>query len=145
MKFSKIANKSILLDIPTSSLLSSLKQRRIDYGLSVKKLAEKLCINHWSVQCYEQRKSPPCLLNLMNISEFFRYDLSESLNYKFFHGLIQADKIKARMKTLGLTCAELARQTGYCRGAVYETINLRSGTSLFSLNAVLNVLGKEVS
>ena len=145
MKFSKLANKSVLLDTPTNTLLSSLKQRRIDYGLSVKELAEKLCVNRVSVECYEQRKSPPCLLNLINISEFFNYDLSKSLNYKFFHGLIQADSIKARMKSLGLTCAELAKLSGYSRSVVYETINLRSGTSLFSLNAVLNVLGKEVS
>ena len=145
MKFSKIANKNILLDVPTSTLLSSLGQRRIDFGMSVKELAKELSLSPRSIRCYELGHYPPTLLNLINISEFFRYDLSKSLNYKFFHGLIRADKIKARMKSLGMTCTELAQLTGYCRGIVYETINLRSGTSLFSLSTVLNVLGKEVS
>ena len=143
MKFSKLANKNILLDVPSSTLLSSIKQRRIDYGLSVKQLAEKLCISHRSIQSYEQGKYPPILLTLINMGEFFGYDLSDSLNYKFFHGLIRSDEIKERMKYLGLTYVELARLTGYSRSVIYETINLRSGTSLFSLNAVLKVLNIE--
>ena len=140
MKFNKIANKSILLDTPTTSLLSSLKARRIAHGLSITQLAEKLCVSRRSIDNYEQKKSPPCLLNLINMAEFFSYDLSDSLNYKFFHGLIRADRIRARIKSIGLTSTELARLTGYNKSSINAAIRLREDISIYCLNAVLNVL-----
>ena len=142
MKFSKIANKNVLLDVPTSTLLSSLEQRRIDFGLSVKELAKKLSLSPRSIRCYELGHYPPTLLNLINISEFFRYNLSPSLNYKFFHGLIHSDEIKARMKFLGLTCVEVARLTGYSAKTISSAININASTSIFCLNAVLSVLDR---
>ena len=140
MKFSKIANKQVLLDIPTSSLLSSLKQRRLTYGLSITELADKLCISRRSITSYERKEYPPTLLTLINIGEFFSYDLSPSLNYKFFHGLIRSDEIKAHIKLAGLTCVELACLTGYNIKSVYNAVNISANTSLFCLDAVLNAL-----
>ena len=140
MRFSKLANKNVLLDIPTNSLLSSLKGRRIEQGLSINQLAKKLSLSWKSIRNYEQRKYPPCLLNLINMAEFFSYDLSDSLNYKFFHGLIRADRIRARMKSIGLTGTKLARLTGYSSAVVNAAIRLNEETSIFCLNAVLNAL-----
>ena len=142
MKFNKIANKNVLLDVPTSTLLSSLKERRLAYGLSTTELAGKLCISRRSITSYERKEYPPTLLTLINIGEFFSYDLSPSLNYKFFHGLIHSDEIKARMKFLGLTCVEVARLTGYSAKTISSAININASTSIFCLNAVLSVLDR---
>ena len=143
MKFSKIANKQVLLDIPTSSLLSSLKQRRLTYGLSITELADKLCISRRSIACYERKEYPPTLLTLINIGEFFSYDLSDSLNYKFFHGLIRSDEIKERIKFVGLTCVELACLTGYSVKSIYSAIHISANASIFCLDAVLKALGSK--
>ncbi len=140
MRFNKLANKKILLDIPTSSLLSSLRNRRETYGLSVSQLAEKLCVNRSTIDRYERRDYPPTLLTLINMSEFFSYDLSASLNYKFFHRQICADELKARIKSMGLTSNELASLTGYSKAAINVAIRLSDDTSIFCLNAVLNAL-----
>lgn len=140
MRFNKLANKKILLDIPTSSLLSSLRNRRETYGLSVSQLAEKLCVNRSTIDRYERRDYPPTLLTLINMSEFFSYDLSASLNYKFFHRQIRADELKARIKSMGLTSNELASLTGYSKAAINVAIRLSDDTSIFCLNAVLNAL-----
>ena len=140
MKFSKLANKKILLDVPTSTLLGSLKERRIEYKLSVKQVAEKLCISISSIGYYERGIYPPSLLNLMNLAEFFAFDLSKSLNYKFFHGLIRSDEIQKRIKRSGLTMYELAHMTGYSRTNISEAVKLTSNASIFCVNAVLNAL-----
>lgn len=79
----------------------------------------------------------------MKLAELFGYDLSDSVNYKYFYRTIQPLSIKSSLRKYGLTYGEVSRLTGYDKGHIYESVNLFPETTLACLSAVLEVIRQE--
>ena len=93
---------NIAIDAPTREFLQSMKASRVSRGLSQYKLAEAVGTKRANIQTYESGRNLPALTMLMRLADFFGYDLSESINYKYFHGYLAPSKIKAELTRWGL-------------------------------------------
>lgn len=135
--------KCIADDSITREFLACLKVMRMKAGLSQKGLADMLNIRKNDVQCYELGRNSPSLSVLMRLAEFFKYDLSESVNYKFFHQTIKPSSLKRELKRFGLSYTEIGKLAGYDRQQIFETVNYRKYASVGCMAAILEILKHE--
>ena len=129
----------VALDPPTLTLLSSLRPLRVSANLTQKALANHLNITEGSITAYEKRKVAPKLGVLIRLADFFNYDLSESVNYKYYHRLIDPPALKDRIKRSGLRYLDIAELTGYSEHMILTSINLKCA-SLPCLYAIFRAL-----
>ncbi len=129
----------VALDPPTVTLLSSLKSMRKRAGLTQEALANHLSVAKGSITAYEKRRVAPKLSVLMRLANFFNYDLSESVNYKYYHRLIDPPTLKDRIKHLGLRYWDIGELTGYSERMIIGSINLNLA-SLPCLYAIFRAL-----
>ena len=80
---------------------------------------------------------------LMRLAEIFGYDLSDSVNYKVYHGELKPQNIKRLLCRYGLSYGELSELTGYAAANIYASVNQKSYGSIACLSAVLEVLRRE--
>ena len=138
-----LGRKCIVLDDPTAKFLGSLRILRKARGLRQTDIVRLLGLSRASIKGYEQGKKLPSLSTLFKLADFFCVNLSENVNHKVFTSTLSSYDIKQRMKRYGLTCRELERLTGYSRRRVSDAVNLKTGCSVQSLAAVLDVLNAE--
>lgn len=129
----------VALDPPTVTLLTSLKPLRVSANLTQEALANHLSTTKESIFAYEKRKVAPKLEALMSLANFFNYDLSESVNYKYYHRLIDPPTLKDRIKRLGLRYLDIGELTGYSERMIIGSINLNPA-SLPCLYAIFKAL-----
>ena len=135
--------KEILLDEPTKKFLSSLRFLRKRAGKSLKDIAEQIDSTLHSVHDWEVGRCYPQLEKLIRLAEIFNYDISESLNYKYFSRTINPQVIKQSMKRYGLDYLELEHITGFKRNRVRASVLLRDDGTISCLAAVLAVIEQE--
>ena len=135
--------KIILLDEPTKKFLSSLKSLRSAAGKSQKEIAEQIDTTFYSISDWENGKCYPYLEKLIKLAEIFNYDISESLNYKYFYKKLNPQVIKDAMKRYGLDYLELEHITGFNRTRVRASILLRDDGAVQILADVLAVIEQE--
>ena len=135
--------KRIVLDEPARKFLQSLKAMREDAGLSKAVLAEAIGIARTNLTNYENGKRLPSLEVLIKLAEFFRYNLSESLNYKLYNGEISPAWLCCQLKRYGFNYAELSRMTGYSLYSVRNCFVFSRRITPQCLYAVLEVLEQE--
>ena len=131
--------KYIVLDEPTSKFLSTLRTRREEIGQKQKDVALAVKIAPPMLYIYETGKRYPTLQTLMKLADYFGYDLSESVNYKFYRGEIRPSETKERIQRQRLTYLQLALATGYSQKSVGQSVRQAPNGSLLCLNAVLGV------
>ena len=138
-----MCDKMILLDEPAKRFIASLKSLRNKAGLTLAQVGELLNCDMRTVLSYESRRYTPHLRNFIRLAEILGYDLSESLNYRYYHRKISPSDIKHEMRQFGLSITELAKLTGYERPRVSLSVNMSSKGSLLCLGAVLDVIQHE--
>ena len=135
--------KTIALDETTRKFLGELRNFRRMVGKTQREMAQALNVHRTTYQNYELGLRLPTLENLMRLAESFGYDLSESVNHKFFYGTLQPNDIKRELKRYDLPLSELSKQTGYSTDRLECAITLNLRSSLPCLSAVLEVLRYE--
>lgn len=135
--------KLIYLDEPAIKFLSVLRSERQKLGLSLREAASYLKCDLSTLSNYEKSENTPMIDTFIKLSELYHYDISESINYKYFYRTITAKQIKAKLKRYGLETSELSRLTGYGRYVIINTKNLYSTCSLPCLAAILKIIEQE--
>ncbi|MBQ7543671.1 MAG: helix-turn-helix transcriptional regulator [Synergistaceae bacterium] len=135
--------KTIALDGPTQEFLRGLRGMRENAGLSQRELCKALNISRGTFHMYELGLNNPSLGMLMRLAEYFGYDLSDSVNYKVYHGKLTPADIKRTIRRYGLDYRELSRLTGYNFQHISQSVNMSGRWSAECLSAVLEVLRHE--
>ena len=76
-------DRFIHVDDDTRSLLASIKQLRINLGLSQRKLAALIHIPQSTLGHYERGDNFPCLRHFLKLAAFFHWDISNNINFLF--------------------------------------------------------------
>ena len=136
-------SKEIFLDEPVKKFLASLKSLRIKAGKSRYEIADILNTTYHVIWDWEFGRCYPHLKSLIRLAEIFNYDISESLNYKYFYKTISSQVIKDSMRRYGLNYLELEQITGFNHNRVRASILLRNDGTISCLAAVLAVIEQE--
>lgn len=89
----RTGSKMIALDEPTQKFLSILKALRIAAGVSREEIAEIAGTSKSDMKMYELGFYQPSLGILMRLAEYFSYDLSDSVNYKYHHKKLNPSEV----------------------------------------------------
>ena len=136
-------NKEIFLDEPAKKFLASLKSLRKSAGKTRYEIANNIGATYRSIWDWETGRIYPRLEKLIRLAEFFNYDISNSINYKYFYKTLRPDVIQLSMRRYGLTCKELEELTGFKRNRVRASIMLRDDGTIACLAAVLAIIEQE--
>ena len=139
----RAGTKFIVQDEPTLRFLGAMRSVRRNAGLTLREVSRMLGIPYATLKTYEGGYNCPSLHTLMKLAELFGYDLSDSVNYKYYYRTIQPLAIKNSLRKYGLTYVEVSRLTGYDKGHIYESVNMLPKTTLGCLAAVLEVIRHE--
>ena len=136
-------NKCIVLDGVTQEFLSRLRELRQSLGLTQNEAASALGIHKDLLRLYEYGRKIPYLERLIMLADFYCYDISGSINYKFYHGEIKLWNIKAQLKIYGLRSCELSEHTRYSTGRINQVIRSKKLSSILCLASILEVINHE--
>ena len=139
----KVKRKCVALDAVTAEFIATLKERRLSAGLTQKSLAYVIGVNVTSVSDYERGRAMPSLRNLIRLASVLGYDLSDSINYKFFYRQINVATLRSMFNKLGMSYMELSKLTGYDARLVKDSLLQTPTGSLPCLYAVNAVLERE--
>ena len=136
-----MSNKKLFLDDSTLKFLRNLKSLREKSGLTREQTAAIIGITVDTLTRYECLHRPPSVKVFTQLAALFNYDISGNVNYRVYTGKIDYQKIKAKIRSLGLSSAKLARLTSYSEASINSVVNKNSNeSSIACLNAVLDVL-----
>ena len=135
--------KLIVLDEITRKFLSELRTERKLRGLTLKETAGYIGCVFSKISEFERGDVYPSLETLMRLSELYEYDISGSVNYRYYHGKISSNKILSEMKRYKLTCKELTCLTGFGLLAIYRAVHMDRGASLECISSILSVIERE--
>ncbi len=133
--------KMIVLDGPTQRFLEELPKLRGKLGQTQRELAASINLPYSTYKNYERRVRSPTLGNLMKLAEYFGYDLSESVNYKYYHN--EFPDLKEKLSHYGLSMVELSSMTKYVLQQVWRSVHKRERGSVSCYGAILEVLSSE--
>ncbi|MBQ3446205.1 MAG: helix-turn-helix domain-containing protein [Synergistaceae bacterium] len=133
--------KMIVLDAPTKRFLEELPKLRGKLGQTQRELAASINLPYSTYKNYERRVRSPTLGNLMKLAEYFGYDLSESVNYKYYHN--EFHDLKAKLSHYGLSMVELSSMTKYVLQQVLRSVHKQERGSVSCYAAILEVLSSE--
>ena len=135
--------KIIVLDGPTQRFLEEFPKLREKLGLTQSELAASINLPIDTYKKHEIHKDTPSLKVLMSLVEYFGYDLSESVNYKYYHQEIPPSELREKLRRYGLNAKELSRLTGYSLSQVKGVIYDLPRSSVLCYAAILEVLRSE--
>ena len=138
-----INNKLIALDNVTVDFLKNLRPLRKKLGYTQNYVAQQVNVQPSSIIGYEKGYGCPTLLTLIKLAEVLKFDISESINYKFFYGKIKKSKIREDMRSFALSFRELSRIIGISRDSVRVTARFLPKASIPCLLAILQVIEQE--
>ncbi len=137
-----VSNKKICEDAPTREFLRDLKKYREAQGYTREELAQRIGVSPLTLRDYERQASIPVLVNLLKLAEVLNYDISHSLNYKYFHRKITPAKLRIQMHERGITPPQLSRRTGYPLCMVHDVLKDTPKLSLQCFGAIQQVLSE---
>ena len=112
------ANKKICLDEVSVRFLRSLKSERQKLGMSQGQLGKLIGATRSIISAYEVGYRLPTVGYFVKLAEVLCYDLSSSVNYKYWYGQIDWLKLRQQLRNYGFTCSELSVYVGYQVSAV---------------------------
>ena len=140
-----VETKLIVLDEITADFLHNIRAIRKNLGFTQHEIASYANTTRASITAYEHGIAHPELGILIKLAEILEVDISQSVNYKFFHGKIKKHKLKEAIRDYGLSLPEIASLTGFHERTVSEALRLRPNASLQCLNAVIELIRQEQS
>lgn len=138
-----INTKNIALDDITAEFLCNLRHLREAQGFTQKFIAEYANTTRTCVTCYEQGKSIPSLRTLIKLAEVLKYDISQSVNYKFFYRKINPDKIMKSIRVHGFSFVEISSIVGYSPEKVSLAVRAKPNASIQCLHEIMQLLQRE--
>lgn len=134
-----MSDKRIVLDGITLKFLRELRNIRNQRGLTVRRVSLKLGLSLGLLTHYESGRVLPGLSRLIKLAKYYEYDISRSINYKFYHGKINPDDINAELERYGLSPLELSEITGYQATRIRDAVNIKHGT-LLCLGVIFEII-----
>ena len=117
------------------------RKKREEAGYTLRQLAEKLGMRSTaSLSKYEASTGLHVLGVLVRLAEILGYDLSRSLNYKFFHGRINVSRFRERVARCGLDYLELSKRINFADSQAENALNMTQCASLECLSAIMSYL-----
>ncbi|MBQ6664140.1 MAG: helix-turn-helix transcriptional regulator [Synergistaceae bacterium] len=138
-----INNKLIALDDVTVYFLKNLRSLRKKLGYTQYYVAQQVDVKPSSIIGYEKGYGNPTLLTLIKLAEVLKFDISESINYKFFYGKIKKSKIREDMRSFALSFREISSIIGMSREVIRVTVRFLPKASIPCLLAILQVIERE--
>lgn len=138
-----INNKYIVLDNITSEFLKNLRSLRKEKKFSLDFVAHCLGTTSSNIISYEKGTNVPTLLRFIKLAELLDFDISASINYKFFYGKIRTYKLLKALDAFDFSLSEISQITGYCERCVNDAINLSPYASIHCLYAVIQLVQRE--
>lgn len=138
-----INTKNIALDDITVEFLGKLRRLRETHGFTQKFIAEYANTTRTCVTCYEQGKSTPSLRTLIKLAEVLNYDISQSVNYKFFHRKINTGKLMKSIRVHGFSFVEISSIVGYSPENVSLAVRAKPNASIQCLHEIIQLIEKE--
>ena len=136
MRNPQLGRKAILVDESTARFLGMLRSLRMEQGYTQKELAVKIGVrNQCVLSRYETGSKLPQLGHLIRLAKILNYDLSSSLNYKFFYGELDAAGMRA--KELELSCEEFANCLKFSKRSISDALHMTKDTSVMCVAAIL--------
>lgn len=124
--------------------VKSIRARREAMGLKRSEVAERIGINPSTMGKYERYVKFPCLDSLIKLAEFFNVDISESINWKCYHGEIRLDEIRRDLLRYGISYNEAENSDDICgRATLYYTVHGKARGTLISLGRIIELINQE--
>lgn len=139
-------NKKVVWIYPdkiTLNFLASLKERRKNLKLTIREISKNIGITSSCLFYYEQGRIYPCLKNLIKLADFYSADISESINWKVYHGKIKLyDILKQKIK-YALSYGEIASECEISKHTLLRALNGKTDGSIRGLGQLIEVLERE--
>ena len=135
--------KKIVIDEVAANFLKNMKSIRLKSNYQAEAVAILVGHNPKAIREYERYNRTPTLRTFIKLAELFNYDVSESINYKFYHRKINTGNLIKRIRYYGLTIADLSAITGYSTSAISKSIHLKRGASILCLYTVMQAIEDE--
>ncbi len=139
------ANKKICLDEVSVRFLRLLKSERLKAGLSQSELGKLVGTKRSLISTYENESRIPTVGYFVKLAEVLGYDLSSSVNYKYYHGLIDFRRLNKWLSFFGFTIRELSHYVMYDEATVGKIFSGRYKVSLDCLSKILEIFEDEHS
>ncbi|MBR2208992.1 MAG: helix-turn-helix transcriptional regulator [Synergistaceae bacterium] len=133
----------IYQDKITMDFLARLKEFREALGLSIHEVGRRTGICATSLCAFERKREQPSLKTLIKLANFYNIDISDSINWKFYHGEISPDLVKKILVRYGFSKSEMAREIGIIPTNIWNTIDGNFNGTLRKLGLVMDVLKRE--
>ena len=101
------------LDDVTREFLQMLPYLVKVEGYSWREFAEACGYKKYAISNVISNAQMPSVEFLLAMAETLDYDLSESINYRYHHGLCTKQTLRERIAKLNITLDDLAQKTGY--------------------------------
>ena len=141
-----IKNKKVVWIYPdktTLNFLASLKERRKNFNLTLRALSIKTGITNSCLLYYERGKRYPCLKNLIKLAEFYGADISESINWKVYHGKIKLCELLQQKIKYALSYDEISSECEISKISLFRALNGKPKGSIRGLGQLIDVLERE--
>ena len=138
--------KSRMLIYPdkiTLEFLSKLKELRKMLNLTLRECLEKTGIRESNLNDYERGNTYPCLKNLIKLANFYNYDISDSINWKFYPGKIRLWDIAQKKEQYALSYGDISEKLGSNKTLLCFTLSGNKIGSLRSLGRIVECLERE--
>ena len=137
-------NKKAYKDKISVEFVRSIKARREAMGLTQDRLEKTAGLAHGSIWKYEKNLQFPNLRNLIKLAEFFKADISESINWKCWHGEIDLDCIRKDLVKYGVSYREADNIDDICNNVtLYYVVHGKPKGSVRGLAGVIEFIEKE--
>ena len=143
MKKRSKRRRKIVMDEETIKFLEKLADLRKRAGYTQQELSERIGIHECTIQRYERGAGYPQLGILIMLAQELCYDISGSINYKYYYRQIDTDDLKKQMMKAGLTYRALEKRTKFSYGCISKTLSEHKEGSIECLLSIMEELSKE--
>ena len=117
----------IVTDEPTLEFLMNIKALVKQHGMTLEQVSRKLGKNPWWLYEITRQRTCPRLGDLHNLARVLDYDLSDSVNMRFFRSpRIFVTNLKQRIREHKLKPIQIMEMTGYTYSSVMKYLPIKA-------------------
>jgi len=133
----------IYKDEITMNFLAGLRQRRKSLGLSGPYAAKSMHMCYSNLKYYERGKYCPTLGNLIKLAKFYNVDISDSINWKFYHDEISFAALRRDKEKYALTFSDIVEECGTNNTYLCLTLKGKKQGTLLALGRIIEAVEHE--